>query len=257
MRLITKTAHTAETLFSDWKLDRRSGELLHVQIERLLHDLISRPPYSTGALLPDELSMASRLGVSRGTVRGSILNLVHKGFLERRKGVGTRVVQTGLVAWASLTGEMRRKGIEVQSFLLKVTEKTAKGKIADALQVPVGTPVKCLDQVRGWDNRPVLQSHSWFHPRLKLLGTEDFRRPLYELLKAETGIVADTAREEFLAVTADDPTARRLKIKKGTPLLLRRRTSFDSQGHPIEYSEILYDTGDISLTLTSRWLPLD
>jgi hypothetical protein len=37
------TAHGAETLFSDWKLDRRSGELLHVQIERLLHDLISRP----------------------------------------------------------------------------------------------------------------------------------------------------------------------------------------------------------------------
>jgi DNA-binding Lrp family transcriptional regulator len=33
--------------------------------------------------------MASRLGVSRGTVRESILNLVHQGFLERRRGVGT------------------------------------------------------------------------------------------------------------------------------------------------------------------------
>ena len=250
-------AHTSETFFPNWKLDRKSGELLHVQIERLLHDLIRRPPYSTGALLPDELTLASRLGVSRGTIRESILNLVHQGFLERRKGLGTRVVQTGLVAWASLTGEMRRKGIEVQSFLLKVSEKNAKGKIAEALQVPVGTPVKCLDQVRGWDDRPVLQSHSWFHPRLKLSGKEDFRRPLYELIKAETGIVADTAREDFLAVTADSLTARRLKVKKGTPLLLRRRTSFDSQGSPIEYAEILYDTGDVSLTLTSRWLPVD
>jgi DNA-binding GntR family transcriptional regulator len=101
------TAHTAENLFSTWALDRSSGVLLHVQIERLLRDLISRPPYSSGALLPDELTMASRLGVSRGTVRESILNLVHQGFLERRKGVGTRAVQTGLVDWASLTGEMR------------------------------------------------------------------------------------------------------------------------------------------------------
>ena len=251
------TAQTAERPFSAWTLDRSSGVLLHVQIERLLHDLIRSPPYSSGALLPDELTMASRLGVSRGTVRESILNLVHQGFLERRKGVGTRVVQTGLVSWASLTGEMRRKGIEVQSFLLKVTEKTAKGKIAEALQVPGGTLVKWLDQVRGWDDRPVLQSHSWFHPRLNLSGKEDFRRPLYELLKAETGIVADNAREEFLAVTADSPTARRLKVKKGTPLLLRRRTSFDSQGRPIEYSEIFYDTADISLTLSSRWLPVD
>ena len=196
-RLIAMTADTAENFFSTWKLDRSSGVLLHVQIERLLHDLISRSPYSAGALLPDELTMASRLGVSRGTVRESILNLVHQGFLERRKGVGTRVVQTGLVAWSSLTGEMRRKGIDVESFLLKVTEKTAKGRIADALQVPVGTPVKCLDQIRGWDDRPVLQSRSWFHPRLNLSGKEDFRRPLYELLKAETGIVVDNARKSF------------------------------------------------------------
>jgi GntR family transcriptional regulator len=251
------TAHTADNFFSTWKLDRSNGVLLHVQIERLLRDLISRPPYSNGALLPDELTMASRLGVSRGTVRESILNLVHQGCLERRKGVGTRAVQTGLVDWASLTGEMRRKGIKVQSFLLEVSEKPAKGKIADALQVPAEIAVKCLDQVRGWDDRPVLQSRSWFHPRLELSGKEDFRRPLYKLIKEETGIVADHAREEFLAVTADGRTARRLKIKKGTPLLLRRRTSFDSQDRPIEYAEILYDTGDVSLTLTSRWNPVD
>jgi GntR family transcriptional regulator len=254
---VTMTAQTADTLFSNWKLDRSNGVLLHVQIERLLRDLISRPPYSSGALLPDELTMASRLGVARGTVRESILNLVHQGFLERRKGVGTRAVQTGLVDWASLTGEMRKKGIEVESFLLEVSEKAAKGKIADSLQVPVGTLVKFLDQVRGWDGRPVLQSRSWFHPRLKFSGKEDFSRPLYKLIKEETGIIADHAREEFLAAPADGPIARRLKIKKGTPVLLRRRTSFDSQDRPIEYAEIHYDTGDVSLTLTSRWNPVD
>ena len=255
--LLTMTAHSADPFFSTWKLDRSNGVLLHVQIERLLRDLISRPPYSSGALLPDELTMASRLGVSRGTVREGILNLVHQGFLERRKGVGTRAVQTGLVDWASLTGEMRKKGIKVQSFLLETSEKSAKGKIADALQVPIGTVVKFLDQVRGWDDRPVLQSRSWFHPRLKLSGKEDFRRPLYELIKAETGIVADHAREEFVAAIADAQIARRLKVKIGTPILLRRRTSFDSQDRPIEYAEIHYDTEDVSLTLTSRWNPGD
>jgi GntR family transcriptional regulator len=252
----TMSSRTAENFFPAWQLDRKSRVLLHVQIERLLHDLIRSPPYSSGALLPDELTMASKLGVSRGTVRESILSLVRQGFLERKKGLGTRVVQTGLVAWASLTGEMRQKGIEVQSFVLKVSEKTANGKIANALQIPVGTPVKFLDQVRGWDDRPVLQSRSWFHPRLNLSGREDFRRPLYTLIQEETGIAADHAREEFLAVAADGATARRLKVKKGTPLLLRRRTSFDSQGLPIEYAEILYDTPDVSLTLTSRREPL-
>jgi GntR family transcriptional regulator len=250
-------AHTAEAFFPRWKLDRTNGVPLHVQIERLLRELIRRPPYSAGALLPDELSLASRLGVSRGTVRSSILTLVHQGLLERRKGVGTRAVHSGLEAWASLSGEMRLKGIAVQSFLLEVSDKSAKGKIAEALQVPVGTLVKCLDQVRGWEQRPVLQSRSWFHPRLKLSGQEDFGRPLYELLKDESGIAAEHAHEELLAVAADGRTARRLKLKKRSPLLLRRRTSFDAKDRPIDYAEIHYDTAALCLTLSSRWEPLE
>ena len=171
--------------------------------------------------------------------------------------MGTKVVQSGLIAWASLTGEMRRKGIDVQSFLLDVSEKPAGPSVAVALQVATGIPLLCLDQVRGWDGRPVLQSQSWFHPRLNLSGQEDFRRPLYGLLKAETGVAADHAQEEFVAVRADATIARRLQVKKGTPLLLRRRTTVDADGRPIDYAEIYYHTGEKSLTLTSRWEPVD
>jgi GntR family transcriptional regulator len=251
------TAHTAERLFPRWKLNRNNGVPLHIQIERLLRKLISTPPYSSGALLPDELTLASRLGVSRGTVRNSILHLVHQGLLERRKGVGTWMIQSGLVAWASLTGEMRRQGIDVQSFLLEVSDKRANARVAAALKVPEGSLIKCLDQVRGWDDRPVLQSLSWFHPRLHLSGLEDFRRPLYELLRDETGVAADHAKEVFLAIKADRPTAGRLKVRKGTPLLLRLRTTIDAKNLPIDYAEIYYETGAISLTLTSRWQSVD
>jgi GntR family transcriptional regulator len=248
---------TVESSLLRRKLNRSSGVPLHLQIERMLRKLITSPPYSSGALLPDELTLAEKLGVSRGTVRNSILNLVNQGLLVRRKGVGTRVVQSGLVAWASLTGEMRRKGIEIQSFLLEVSEKRANAKVAAALKVPEGTIVKCLEQVRGWDARPVLQSVSWFHPRLKLTGSEDFRRPLYELLKQETGITPVHAVEEFRAIAANAVLARRLRINKGGPLLLRVRTTVDANELPIDYAEIHYQTGVISLTLDSRWRPVD
>jgi GntR family transcriptional regulator len=250
-------AHTAESSFLRRKLDRSNGIPLHLQIERMLRKLISSPPYSSGALLPDELTLAEKLGVSRGTVRNSILHLVNQGLLVRRKGVGTRVVQSGLVAWASLTGEMRRKGIEIQSFLLEVSEKRASSKVAAALKIAEGTIVKCLEQVRGWDNRPVLQSVSWFHPRLKLTGSEDYRQPLYELLKQKTGITPVHALEEFRAISANAVLARRLRINKGGPLLLRIRTTVDPNELPIDYAEIHYQTGVISLTLDSRWRPVD
>ncbi|SRR6266481_3123837 len=114
------TAHTAEAFFAPWKLDRTSGVPLHVQIERLLHDLIRRPPYSTGALLPDELTMASRLGVSRGTVRESILNLVHQGFLAQEtrgdQGGSNRFGRVGQPHGGDEAKGHRRPVVSVKSF---------------------------------------------------------------------------------------------------------------------------------------------
>ena len=254
---VAMPATNAESSLLRRKLNRSNGVPLHLQIERMLRKLISSPPYSSGALLPDELTLAEKLGVSRGTVRSSILNLVNQGLLERRKGIGTKVVQSGLVAWASLTGEMRRKGIDIQSFLLEVSDKRANSKVAAALKIPEGTIVKCLEQVRGWDNRPVLQSVSWFHPRLKLTGSEDFRKPLYEVLRQKTGITPVHALEEFSAISANALLGRRLRINKGGPLLLRIRTTLDANDLPLDYAEIHYQTGVISLTLDSRWRSVD
>jgi GntR family transcriptional regulator len=239
-----------------WRLDRTGGGPLYLQIEEILRKMIRAPRYASGALLPDEVSLANQLGVSRGTVRNSILKLVNQGLLERKAGVGTRVakraVESGIVAWRSLTREMRRKGIEIESFLLEVHDARPPARVAAALRIAETVRVKRLDQVRGWDSAPVLHSRSWFHPRLGLTGNEDFRRPLYELLKAETGADADHAHEDFLAVPADAEMASRLGVKRDTPLLLRRQTTFDPGGRPIDYQEIHYRTDNFSLTLDLR-----
>jgi len=212
--------HTAENFFSRSKLDRKNRVPLHIQIERLLQDLISHPPYSYGALLPDELTMATQLGVSRGTVRESILKLTRQGLLERRKGVGTRKVQSGLGPWTSLIGEMSSKSVDHETFLFQILEQPAKAKVSEAL-----------------------------HPRLKLSSDEDLRRPPYELAKNGMGIKATHASEELIAVTAGRLTARLLKVKMGTPLLRRVRMSYDANNCVLDYSEIHYNTSVVSLTL--------
>ena len=241
--------HTAENPLSRSKLDRKNQLPLDIQIERLLQDLIRHPPYSHGALLPNELTMASQLGVSRGTVRESILKLARQGLLERRKGVGTRKVQSGLDAWTGLIGEMSSKNINDETFLFQILEQPASAKVSEALHVSDGTALKCLSQVCGRKGRPIVQSNTWFHPRLKLFGDEDFRRPPYGLTKNGMGIKAAHASEELIAVTADGLTARLLKVKTGTPLLLRVRTSFDANNCALDYSEIHYNTSVVSLTL--------
>ncbi len=232
------------------------GPPLHRQVEARLRRLAALPEFQRGALLPDELTMANRLGVSRGTARAALMRLVHEGLLERTPGVGTRVTrpraESGIRAWRSFSREMAAKGIQVENFILDYGRHAVSGRAATALQLEPGTPVLRLDRVRGWHGQPVLSSRSWFHPRLRLTGREDFSRPLYDVIEAAAGIVPDTAREEFVAVTASAALARRLAIKSGTPLLLRTHTVGDARRRPIEYAEVHYVSARFTLSLDLR-----
>jgi GntR family transcriptional regulator len=230
---------------------------LHAQVQQLLRELCRLPKYQQGALLPDEVTLASRLGISRGTVRSGVAKLVQEGLLERKAGVGTRVVtrqhcESGVTAWHSLTREMATKGITVQTFDQELGTTAATAEVAQALRIKAGVQVKRLDRLRGWGGIPVLHSRSWFHPRLGLTGKEVFDQPLYEVLLAETGAVVHHAREEFRAVAASTEMARRLRVTKGTPLLLRRHTVFDPGSRPIELCEVHYRSDRFTLTLDLR-----
>ena len=79
--------------------------------------------------------------------------------------------------------------------------------------------------------------------------SSDFSRPLYELIQEETGSTAASAREEFSAVRAQVPLARRLKIRAGDPLLLRSHTVFDREKRPMEFAEVHYVSDRFTLTL--------
>jgi GntR family transcriptional regulator len=124
--------------------------------------------------------------------------------------------------------------------------------VAHALQIKPGTKVWRLDRLRGWDGRPVLHSRSWFHPRLGLTGLEEFSRPLYEVIERETGVVADKAREEFMAVPANAAMAKLLATKSGEPLLLRSHTVFDTGGRPMEFAQVHYVSPRFVLSLDIR-----
>jgi len=238
------------------RLNPRRAVPLHAQVEQELRRMLALPEFQNGALLPDELRLANRFGVSRGTLRAGIAQLVHEGLIERKAGVGTRVrppaAESGIGAWRSFSREMARKGIQVENFQEGYQRLTADEAAAGALQIKPGTKLWRLDRVRGWNRRPVLHTRSWFHPRLGLTGREDFTRPLYEVVEAATGVVAENAREEFAAVLATAPLGRLLSVKTGEPLLLRTHTVFDAGGRPIEFAQVHYVSARFRLTLDLR-----
>jgi GntR family transcriptional regulator len=238
------------------RLDHNSPVPLRAQVEQLLRDLVLKPDYQKGALLPDEVALAAQLGVSRGTVRSGISKLVFEGVLERKAGVGTRVsprnLESGITAWRSFTREMASKGITVHNFRLNYRPVPASADAARALNVEPATPLWRLDRVRGWNGEPVLQSTSWFHPRVGLKGSENTSFPLYEMIEKATGVRPSHAREEFLAVSADARLAKLLNVPRSTPLLLRRHTVFDQGNRPFEFAEVHYVRSRFALTLNMR-----
>jgi GntR family transcriptional regulator len=144
---------------------------------------------------------------------------------------------------------MARRNIKVECYFIEARRVPAPAEVVVALQIGEGMEVLRLDRVRGWEGRPVLHSRSWFHPRLQLAESADYSRPLYQLIEETTGAIPESAREEFSAVAAPGFLARRLKVRAGEPLLMRRHTVYDRGRRPIEFAEVHYMSSRFTLTL--------
>ena len=238
------------------QLDHSSRLPLHVQAEELLRKMIRQPAFRKGGLLPDEVSLASHWGISRNTLRAAIGRLVNQELLERKAGLGTRVceprVNSGIGAWHSFTREMEAKGIKVETYSTVVKRLPAPPEAAAALRIREGTSVLSLCRVRGWDGRPEVEFCSYFHPRLKLSGDEDFDQPLYELIREKTSAVADESLEKLTAISADRRLAGILRVRQGDPLLRRERTVLDKGKRPMEFAIVHYRCQRFNLTLNLR-----
>lgn len=238
------------------RLDRTSSLPLHVKAEQVLRELIRRPDYVRGALLPDEVSLARTLGISRNTLRAAVGRLVIEGKLERKAGRGTRVVEprvsSGVGAWHSFTREMAAQGIAVETYSLRVQRRPAPEAVSRALKIDPDTPVVCVERVRGWARKPEVHFVSYLHPRLQISEDEDFSRPLYQLIHERCSVVADESREELQAVNADRRLARLLGVRLGTALLRRARTVYDTGRRPMEYAVVHYRCERFTLTINLR-----
>jgi GntR family transcriptional regulator len=234
-------------------LDRNSATPLHLQIERLLRRMVSDREYRHGKRFPTESALATELKVSRNTVRAAMSRLESEGLLERKPRVGTRAVaarpHVSLAEWYSFSGEMRRQGIEVQNLELSVRHEPADAEIAAALGIDKGTRIWLLHRVRGWEDVPAVVSESWLHPRVGLKGSEDFSRPLYEVIGEAGGAAPAVSREEITAAAAGARISKALQVGKSEPVLVRKRVILDAQGGPIEFNVNYYRTDRYKLTL--------
>ena len=83
------------------QVDRKSPVPLYFQVAQHMEHLIESGELAPGTRLENEIDLADRLRLSRPTMRRAIQELVAKGLLVRKRGVGTQVVHGKVTARSS------------------------------------------------------------------------------------------------------------------------------------------------------------
>ncbi len=121
-----------------FRLDPSSPVPLYHQMSQIILERISRPE-TVGRMLPPEFDLIGMFGVSRATVKKTLDDLVAKGLLERRRGIGTRVIQNKIVEdLARLKGyteEMASKGLRIRTEVLGADEHVPGDEVRARLQL--------------------------------------------------------------------------------------------------------------------------
>lgn len=222
-------------------IDHDSKVPLHVQVETLLRNLILSPEFKNGAFLPKEVELAHTLGVSRNTIRQATNKLEYEGLLKRKKGVGTVATQkkklaTELDHWYSFTQEMKKRGIHVINISLKAEMVLPPEVVQQFFNIPADRKVLKVSKVKGTSEvSPIVFFESYFHPRIGVGPEDDFTIPLYTMLQKKYGIRVVRSSENISARTAGR-LAGKLRVKPGSPILVRERFVHDPGDRPIEYN---------------------
>lgn len=222
------------------QIDHNSKMPLHVQVEALIRQLIALPEFNNGALLPKEIELANKLGISRSTIRQATNKLENEGLLKRKKGVGTTVAKkktlsTGLDHWYSFTQEMKEMGIDVRNIFINAEFIPASEKIANFFNIDTGKLVLKLSKLKGTRDDPIVYFESYFHPRIGLSKEDDFAMPLYTMLETKYGVKVVRSSEKILAKLAGRMSVK-LKVAAEAPILFRERFVYDPGDRPIEYN---------------------
>lgn len=244
-----------DELFAD--LDRTGPVPLYFQISTRLERAIREGVIPSGARLENEISIGERLGLSRPTVRRAIQELVDKGLLVRRRGIGTQVVQARVsrpVELTSLHEDLKRTGHHPTTRVLSVERIPADDAVAEQLHIPPGTEILKTRRLRSADGTPMSILVNYLPPEFSDITEEQLgRHGLYELLQAR-GITIKVANQTIGARRTQADEDALLDLAKGSPLLTMDRVAFDQSGRVIEVGHHCYrpDLYSFETTLVAR-----
>jgi GntR family transcriptional regulator len=226
-------------------LNKDSAIPLYVQLKKLLESQFADGTLSAHSRVPSERELSDQYAISRMTARQALAELIQEGRLYTSRGKGTFVaepkIKQSLQALTSFTEDMRARGFEPTTRVVRREIVSAAPGVAHSLRISEGAQIVCLERLRLADDEPMaLETAYLAFNGIEQLLVLDLGTSLYALLRDAFGIIPREAIQEFEARLARPREHVLLKLSEGSPVLTIQRTTFDADHCPFEHVQSVY-----------------
>ncbi len=208
------------------------GGPLYARIHRVLSYRIGRGLYPVGTLMPTEIELAAEFETSRSTIREALRSLTEDGYVERRQGMGTRViaarVTSGYQQSFNSLQELFQVALDTYMVILGREDITLGEDLAPRIG---GRPGERWIRIHGirWTapgGRPICYIESYVPERFGHFVAEfsELQGPFFDLLERRSHEMIREVQQDISAVIMPVGHSRMLGLADGAPALqlLRR-----------------------------------
>jgi DNA-binding GntR family transcriptional regulator len=224
-------------------IDRNSPVPLYHQLAEQLAGAIDTGVLKPGDAFENELSLADRLELSRPTVRRAIVELVTRGLLVRRRGIGTTVAKEVIHRRNELTSlhdDLRRAGRVPLTEILAFETGCVDSRAAGILGLDPGATLVYLERLRSVEEGPLAVMRNWLAPSWADLDLDELAvQGLYTMMRRR-GVTPSVAHQTIGARRAEPSERKLLQMDNNDPVLTMTRRAYDSAGNPVEFGDHSY-----------------
>ncbi len=217
---------------------------------------IEKGEYGPGDMIPTEKELASTFGVSIGTVKTALLNLVNSGLLFRVQGKGTFVsgsmIGRDKLRLYHFVSDFENQDAPLKIQFLRIKRVRGPSSACRYLKIKPGAAMLQIDRVFTLKNEPVVFASSFLpYNRFKgfdQLPCETFEnKPLYQLIEDVYKLPTLRYQEMFAATLSSGEISGKLKVPDAFPLLQVDMLALTFKNRPIEFRTSYCRTDSVKL----------
>lgn len=226
-------------------IDRTGPVLIYQQVVEWILQQIQSGIWPEHFQLPSELDLAAQLGVSRGTVRKAVAELINRGLLVVIHGRGTFVssrtleqpLADRLIAFSE---DLIDKGIPYSTTVIEQKLIVPDRTVTSLMLLEESEPVLHLKRVRTIHDTPIVVLDNYVSTRHcpGIEQTDFHTERLFQTLEERYGLELGWGWRTFQAKAAPASIASLLGDTQGDPVMYMEQLVYLRSGEPIEYSRI-------------------